>query len=101
MRRERQNKVHEGMERKEETQESEGEKDYFGSCCTFVQTFGEQQHILTCFSTTSCSVVFSFYFKVSDAVEDQNHLPSSPGNNTSHTVCFSEQTDPAGSNAAD
>lgn len=25
-------KVHEGMERKEETEESEGEKDYFWSC---------------------------------------------------------------------
>lgn len=57
MRRERQNKVHEGMERKEETQESEGEKDYFWSCCTFVQTFDEQQR-------SSTTAVFSFHFKV-------------------------------------
>lgn len=62
MRRERQNKVHEGMERKEETQESEGEKDYFWSCCTFVHTFGEQQHILSRFSTNFllCGLQFLF-----------------------------------------
>lgn len=34
-----QKKVHEGMERKEKTQESEGEKDYFWFMCTFVQMF--------------------------------------------------------------
>ena len=41
VRRERPKKVHEGMERKEETQESEGEKDYFWSRVV--------QHTLLCF----------------------------------------------------
>lgn len=79
-------KVHEGMERKEETQESEREKNYFWSCERFVQRFGEY-HTLLCLRLLSALLwlanSFSFlFFKISDGVEDLTtfllHLNATP-----------------------
>lgn len=71
--------------------------------CTFVQRFGEYQHTLICFNIQlPCSLHLSFFFFFLDqwCSRGTNHLPSSPGYNTSHTVCFNEQIDPEESNTA-
>lgn len=79
-----QKKVHEGMERKEKTQESEGEKDYFWFMCTFVQMF----------FFYNCQLCARFRHVALDQWwgGGPNHLHPLPGNKTSHLVCFREQT---------
>lgn len=58
--------------------------------------------VMCTFCTTFSSVValIFLFLKYKWCSEGPNHLASSPGYNTSHTACFSEQTDPLGSNTA-
>lgn len=89
------------MERKEKTQESEGEKRYFWSCACLSRCLVNTSidHFIVVLILAPWQLTASL-FCIFDA-ENENNFPPSPGHNTSHRVCLNKQINPEVSNTAD